>query len=112
MPRKQGLFFLISIETLSHTSFLTHCKHVSMHQQALLAGPAFFSQHHVWNMQGGLKKKKVLVVLFIGAVIKKFNWSFYLSCLSCITMGNLGCWKLSEIPGNPQMCAYIPKIFD
>lgn len=45
MPRKQGMFFLISIETLSHASFLTHCKHVSMHQQALLTGPAFFRQH-------------------------------------------------------------------
>lgn len=52
MPRKQGLFFLISIETLSHASFLTHCRHFSMHQQALLAGPAFFRQRYVWNMQG------------------------------------------------------------
>lgn len=42
MPRKQGTFFLISIETLGHASFLTYCKHVSMHQQALPAGPAFF----------------------------------------------------------------------
>lgn len=58
MPRKQGLFFLISIETLSHASFLTHCKHVSMHQQALLAGPAFFSQHYARNMLGGFNKKK------------------------------------------------------
>lgn len=58
MPRKHGRFFLISIETLSHASFLTHCKHVSMHQQALLAGPAFFSQDCVWKMQEGLKKNK------------------------------------------------------
>lgn len=44
MPRKQNLFFLISKETQS--CFLPnpcthHCKHVSMDQQALMAGLVF-----------------------------------------------------------------------
>lgn len=52
MPRKQDLFSLISIETLSHASFLSHAQttasmSVQTSRPTLLVGSAFFSQHNV-----------------------------------------------------------------
>lgn len=38
MPRKQNLFFLISIETLSHASFLTHV-HITANMSAWTSKP-------------------------------------------------------------------------
>lgn len=100
MPRKQDLL-LCNLSRNAQSCFLpnpctVHCKRVSVDQQALLAGSAFLDRKmFVWSMRRGFKKKKVFVLLFIGTTNKEFKWSFYLSCLSHITIGNLECWELS-----------------
>lgn len=101
MARKPDLFFLISTETLSHASFLTHAQiTASMGPASLTGWVSLFSQHSVCLRYAEKVfflyfYLKVFALLFIGTINKRFKWSCYLSCLSCITMGNLGHWEVS-----------------